>query len=128
MQAAYSYETAEEEEQFDLLDSLRIRWYRVDVIPDSTGVVDPRFVELARAARRRGIELLPVITVGPRAGASAAVAYAEGMAIGGGFAGRYDTGSVTSRPEMRWISGRWPEDPEAMAAVCRNMMPRLWRS
>ena len=89
MQAAYSYEPPAAEEQFDLLDSLRTPWYRVDVIPDSAGVVDQRFVELARAAGRRGINLLPVLTVGPRAGASAPAAYAEGLAIGGGFALRY---------------------------------------
>jgi putative glycosyl hydrolase len=106
MQAAYSSETPVAEEQFDLLDSLLVRWYRVDVIPDSTGVVDQRFVELARAATGRGINLLPVLTVGPRAGASPTAAYAEGLAIGGGFARRY--GQWFSHLEAGNEMDKWP--------------------
>jgi hypothetical protein len=36
MQAAYSYEASAVEEQFELLQKLRVRWYRVDVTRSPT--------------------------------------------------------------------------------------------
>jgi hypothetical protein len=89
MQAAYSYEVSGADEQFQLLHKLRIRWYRVDVMPDSTGLVDAGVIDLARAAKRQGINLLPVLTVRPQPAVTAVAAYAQGLGIGRGFASRY---------------------------------------
>ena len=106
MQAAYSYEVSTVDEQFELLQKLRIRWYRVDVIPDSTGLVDGSVVDLARAAKRHGITLLPVLTVRPRPAVTAMAAYAEGLGIGRGFASRY--GSWFSHIEAGNELDIWP--------------------
>jgi hypothetical protein len=106
MQAAYSYEASGADEQYELLQKLRIRWYRVDVIPDSTGLVDDSVVELARAARRHGINLLPVLTVRPKPPMTAVAAYVQGLGIGRGFASRY--GSWFSHIEAGNELDTWP--------------------
>lgn len=106
MQAAYSYQAAAADEQFELLRKLGVRWYRVDVVPDSTGLVDGTVVDLARAAKRRGINLLPVLTVRPQPAVTAVAAYAEGLAIGRGFASRY--GSWFSHIEAGNELDTWP--------------------
>jgi hypothetical protein len=106
MQAAYSYEASGADEQFELLQKLGTRWYRVDIIPDSAGLVNGGVVELARAAKHHGINLLPVLTVRPQPGVTTVAAYAEGLEIGRGFASRY--GSWFSHIEAGNELDIWP--------------------
>ena len=89
MQPAYWFDDQTLDEQFDYLDSLRIHWYRVDMMPDPDGSLGPKFSKLMQAAARRGIHVLPVITNRPRSGQTPNEAYAEAYRMALGFASRY---------------------------------------
>lgn len=89
MQPAYWFDDQTIDEQFDYLDSLRIHWYRVDMMPDSDGTLGSKFSELMQAAARRDVHILPVITSHPHSGQTPDEAYAEAFRMGQSFASRY---------------------------------------
>lgn len=105
-QAAYWFDDQTIEEQFDYLDSLRIHWYRVDMMPDANGMLTPRIWELMQTAAHRGIDVLPVITNRPHSGQTPARAYEEAFRIGKGFALRY--GRLFSHVEAGNELEGWP--------------------
>ncbi len=105
-QVAYSLDGGSVEEQFDYLDSLHISWYRIDVVPDSDGMVGTKFPELVRTAASRNIHVLPIITNRPRSGQTPAEAYGEAFRIGKGFALRY--GELLTHVEAGNELDSWP--------------------
>lgn len=88
-QAAYEGSGPGLAKQFDYIDSLRARYYRIDLGPDNTGNVGPAFSGILDMAAARGVKILPVLVASPDMKASQSSNYSRGNTIGFNFARQY---------------------------------------